>query len=299
MKNKNVISLTLLSVFFLIFANGCLKNDFDFSGPHALETLPVIDITKTSATCGGKINSDGGKPLTQSGICWSTTPNPTTSNNKIRNSNGTLGDFSSSLTGLRSGTTYYVKAYAINSIGTAYGKEVSFKTESLTPATASFNIGDTYQGGIIAYKLVNGDPGYVAGQTHGLIVAPVDQSVGMQWFNGIYNVSMITSTNFGAGMLNTNAIVTKLGAGSYAARLCDALVLDGYSDWYLPSRDELQKILLNHNIYGGFVEDPYTPYWSSSYATNLLNSAWVVNYNSTVNSTGYDNRFCVRAIRAF
>jgi len=79
------------------------------------------------ATSGGNITSDGGATITERGIVWGTSANPTTSNNKIIVS-GTTGSYSAEITGLSSNTTYYLRAYAINSVGTAYGAQVIFTT---------------------------------------------------------------------------------------------------------------------------------------------------------------------------
>ena len=92
-----------------------------------LTTLPIGNITDIAATTGGNITNDGGTPVTQRGVAWSTSPNPTTANNSTTNGSGT-GSFTSNLTGLSASTTYYVRAYATNSAGTAYGNEVSFTT---------------------------------------------------------------------------------------------------------------------------------------------------------------------------
>jgi uncharacterized protein (TIGR02145 family) len=92
-----------------------------------LTTLPIGNIAATSAQTGGIISNNGGTNITQRGVCWSTSPNPTTANAKTNNGTGT-GTFTSNLTGLIANTTYYVRAYAINSAGTAYGNALSFTT---------------------------------------------------------------------------------------------------------------------------------------------------------------------------
>jgi hypothetical protein len=160
----------------------------------------------------------------------------------------------------------------------------------------TFVLGGTYHGGIIAYFFLPGDPGYVAGQIHGLIVAPTHQSTGIQWYNGSYSITSATGTALGTGNTNTITIVASQGPGSYAAKLCYDLVLNGYSDWYLPSREELNKLYLNRTIIGGFIGNGY---WSSS--ENDLNSAWVVDFNNG-NMGAYNKNLIlwrVRAIRSF
>ena len=92
-------------------------------------TSPVTNIQQTTATSGGNVTSDGGATVTQRGICWSTSHNPTTSNSHVTSGTGT-GSFTCNMTGLTAGTTYYVRAYAINSAGTAYGSEMSFTTQA-------------------------------------------------------------------------------------------------------------------------------------------------------------------------
>jgi uncharacterized protein (TIGR02145 family) len=110
-------------------------------GLPVLTTASITSITQTTAVSGGNITSDGGAPVTVRGICWATTTGPTTTNSKTTNSTGT-GIYTSNITGLTPGTIYYVRAYATNSIGTAYGNEISFTAISvslptLTTATMS------------------------------------------------------------------------------------------------------------------------------------------------------------------
>jgi uncharacterized protein (TIGR02145 family) len=89
----------------------------------------VTNITGTTGVSGGNITNNGGSLVTQRGVCYSTSVNPTTANSTIISGSGT-GSFTSNLTGLTANTTYYVRAYAINSAGTAYGNQVSFTTTS-------------------------------------------------------------------------------------------------------------------------------------------------------------------------
>ena len=92
-------------------------------------TSQVSDITQVSAVSGGNVTDDGGSAVTERGICWSTSQNPTINNSHVANGTGT-GSFTCQMTGLTAGTKYYVRAYAKNSQGTAYGSEVSFTTQS-------------------------------------------------------------------------------------------------------------------------------------------------------------------------
>jgi hypothetical protein len=102
-----------------------------------VSTNAVSGISENAASSGGNVTVDGGQSVTARGVCWSTSPNPTIASNKTINGSG-LGNFSSSLSGLITGTTYYVRAYATNSVGTAYGNQVSFTTSAdVTPPVVS------------------------------------------------------------------------------------------------------------------------------------------------------------------
>jgi uncharacterized protein (TIGR02145 family) len=114
-------------------------NEISFATTATLPTLTtteVSSITGITATSGGNITSDGGSAITAYGVCWSTSANPTTANSKTIDGAGT-GTFTSSITGLTAGTTYYVRAYATNSEGTAYGNQQTFTTSAVTPPTAT------------------------------------------------------------------------------------------------------------------------------------------------------------------
>jgi hypothetical protein len=234
-------------------------------GGEAGATFPILTTTIASpvdgvtATSGGNITFDGGSAVTERGVCWSTTSNPTIAETKTTDGNGS-GIFESALTELIPNTTYYVRAYATNSRGTAYGNEVSF-------TSLSFSIGLSYGGGIIFYTDGTG--------LHGLISATTDQSTYLQWFNGSYIATGATGTAIGTGNTNTNTIVGVQGNyGNYAARICYNLTTMGlYDDWFLPSKDELNLMYQQKSVIGGFADIPYNSYYWSSSETDL-NNAW-------------------------
>jgi len=161
-----------------------------------------------------------------------------------------------------------------------------FAARSVTNSVA-LAIGDYYRGGIIAYIDETG--------LHGLIAATVDQSTAIYWHATNDGTTGASGTAIGTGEANTEAIVTLYGAESNAARLCYDLVLNGYSDWYLPSKDELNQLYLNKTAVFGFAS---AYYWSSTeYNTNLaLNQSFDFVYQGINDKT---NAGCARAVRAF
>jgi len=150
------------------------------------------------------------------------------------------------------------------------------------------SVGDSYQGGIVAYIDETGK--------HGLIAASVDQSAGIQWYNGSSIMTGAFGTALGTGKSNTTRIVQAQGEGGYAAKLCDDLVLNGYSDWFLPSKDELNILYQNRNAIGGFSSGYY---WSSSEGSSSY--AWHQNFDDGIQNIIYLKSYAyrVRAVRAF
>ena len=136
----NLISLSAATTYYVrAFATNSIGtaygNELSFStaaAPTLAATTTVSAITSSTATSGGSVTSTGGAALTAVGVCWSTSTNPTTANSFTNN--GTTTSFSSDMTGLAASTTYYVRAYATNSVGTSYGSELSFTTSAAVQA---------------------------------------------------------------------------------------------------------------------------------------------------------------------
>ena len=126
-----------------VFGNDIIFSTVDTT--PAVTTKAISFLTDTSAISGGNVTSDGGAVVTMRGICWDTLPNPTL--NGIHTTDGAdIGNFTTSMTGLTPGTTYYVRAYATNSVGTTYGEEISFRTPRACPdaATVTDHEGNVY-----------------------------------------------------------------------------------------------------------------------------------------------------------
>jgi uncharacterized protein (TIGR02145 family) len=242
-----------------------------------LATAAASAIGSNSALSGGNITSDGGTPVTARGVCYSQNPNPTLADAHTTDGTGT-GLFVSSLNNLTPNSLYYVRAYAINSVGTVYGNEITFTT-----LTGTFIAGQYYQGGIIFYVDGTG--------LHGLIAATENRGA-PNW--GIGTVG--TATAIGTGQANTTAIIAVINTPGIAARVCDELVLNGYSDWFLPSKDELNEMYLRKDLIGPF---PSQAYWSSSEYDGA--NVWVQNFdNGTQYNTAKPLSTCwVRPVRAF
>ncbi len=287
--NVNLISLTANTTYYVrayaINSTGtAYGNEVSFktsAGVPILSTNSVTEITINSAKTGGNITSDGGASILSKGVCYSTSPNPTTSNSVVQAGSGSSG-FNVTLSNLVGNTTYYVRAYATNSAGNSYGNEVTFKT-------SSFYIGQIYQGGIIFYLDKSG--------IHGLIAAQSNQSTGVIWGCAGKNISNCNNTAIGSGQTNTTSIVLECSTTLIAAKLCDNLTLNGYSDWYLPCLDELKAMYnnLKVNNLGNFDN---AEYWSSS---QFMDShAYAVSFsNGTQSALGKSANIFVRAIRSF
>ena len=158
----------------------------------------------------------------------------------------------------------------------------------------AIKIGEGYHGGILAYILESGDPGYDPNVVHGLIASPSNLSA--DWGCNGTDIPGAGGTAIGTGNQNTIDIVAVCTTDGIAAKLCSDLTLNGYSDWYLPSLGELNMLYLNRTAIGGFFTSDY---WSSSETNSTIALCKSFNSGGGVYNLEKYNTFYVRAIRAF
>jgi hypothetical protein len=195
---------------------------------------------------------------------------------------------------------YFIKTETDPTGGTSYSitgtSQLLSVPYALYAKTANTHyIGESYGGGIVFYIYDNGQ--------HGLIAATADLlSSEIRWGAGSGIYTLATSDGVGAGKANTAIILSLQGGGdgaTYAARICNeySVTVGGvrFSEWYLPSKHELNLLYLQKTVVGGFADDVY---WSSLEAEK--DYAWYQNFTSGIQSyTGKGNSFYVRAIRVF
>ena len=246
---ESITGLTASTVYYVrtyaTNANGTVygnETSFTTTGvTPSLTTTAASSTTISSFTTGGTISNDGGNLVTYRGVCWSTSSNPTINDNRILSGTGT-GTFTITLSNLNLATTYYVRSFATNSAGTAYGNERAITTSSLA-------VGTTYQGGKIAYIFQSGDLGYIAGEIHGFII--MEHKMGMTSVfgsDGTYYSDGGTTMAFGYGMQNTRSLAGK--SWNNFAKYIYNVSFHGYNDWYVPSYYEWNKIGPNWRYLG-------------------------------------------------
>lgn len=165
-------------------------------------------------------------------------------------------------------------------------QSASATNESLSTQTI-YHIGEKHGGGIIFYL--------DSSKQHGLIAALSDQGTNVSWYNGTYISTGALAKAIGTGLANTKKIINKQGSGTYAAKVCRNYHGGGFTDWYLPSKDELNQMYKQKSKIGGFEA---TNYWSSTESNT--NNAYDQEFGGGFKFTD-DKSFTVhvRAIRSF
>ena len=273
-------------------------------------TAPTMTITATEVSDGETSND--------ATIALTLTSSESTTNfdvNDITVTNGTLSSFTGSVTGTAYTATFTPSAEGattINVVGGAFTDLAGNNNDAATQftwtyqATSTPAVGDFYQGGVVFYLFEDGDTGYVGGETHGLIAAVQDQSSGILWHNGNLVETSASATAIGTGAANTNAIIAVQGATEidYAAGLARDYNGGGYTDWFLPSKEELSEMQTNKATINTTASENSGSdfgvrfYWSSTEENNQY--AWEMSIDSG-SVVWYDKGSSngVRAVRAF
>ncbi len=293
----NTCNITYYIRAFAINATGIAYGNQVTVGSGLVSSFDVpilVSNNGTSATINSNILTDGGCSVTQRGICWSITSNPTlvlpssTANPFVLSNGAGLGSFETTMNNLVPNTTYYVRTYATTSTGTYFSNQLTFTTG----AASGLAIGQSYGGGIIFYLDNTGQ--------HGLICGPSDIAA-KPW--GCPGPCYSLPTTFGAGAQNTTTIVSLCSQQNTAAVACDQYSINGYSDWYLPSHSELKLIWQNLYLNNVSASLSNGNYWSSSDlgADGGCGRAWSYNFSCACVNFWYGKETPIpsRPIRSF
>ncbi len=241
-------------------------------------TNPVTNITRGTAEINFQIIGNNVNTVSF-GISYGTSPNPTTPTSvTLTNITGSFNEYRS-ITFLIANTTYYVRAFIVvapcNTI--IYGNEISFTTSG---NSAPHVIGENFGGGVVFWVNSAGN--------HGLVASTTSQGMA-EW--GCQGISIPTSGNLGTGQSNTNAIIAGCTTPGIAARICNDLILNGYNDWYLPSKDEL----IEYRNSGFFPQESFILSSTESYT----NGVYIVQWNGFESTPPKNIPLSVQAIRSF
>jgi uncharacterized protein (TIGR02145 family) len=258
-----------------VYSNNAVGNSLTYSNEITLSTTAinqptltttaVSSITTVTAISGGTISSDGGASISARGVCWSTSANPTIALSTKTNDGSGAGLFISSISGLTANTTYYVRAFATNSQGTAYGNELSFVTQNI-----NINPLPTVTIGLQIWQSTNLD---VTTYRDGTPIPQVTDPTA--WVNLItgawcyYNNDPVNGTIYGK-LYNWYAV-----AGIHDTDPNTPNKILAPTGWHVPSSAEwanLTTFLGGDNLSGGKMKSTGTSLWQSP-NTNATNSS--------------------------
>ena len=305
-------------------------------GEYVAETnIPVVvtssisQITETTAVAGGNVTSDGGASVTERGVVYSTNPNPVITNlsNTIRPCGSGTGEFTYNITDLQPNTTYYLRAYAKNDAGTAYGEEVNFTTEDIAisePTGIENGYGYVDLGLSVKWAIMNvgasKPEGYGDCFAWGEVTAKTtyDWST-YKWCNGSYD----NLTRY-----NNSSVYGTVDNKTQLAFSDDAAFKNWGGSWRMPTDAEWTELreqctwiwTTESGVYGYKVisktnsnsiflsaagyyydsslfsaNDGY--YWSSSLSTDYPGYAWGVSFSSSNVNRRSSNRYCGQSVR--
>jgi hypothetical protein len=264
---KKISPAILLSMGILI--QGCEKSiELPKCG-----TQKVLMVGATAATVEAYIEFDGNAETVESGVCIAQHSNPTLNDVVYKNKNSSIEPFQLVIQDLKPMTTYYARAYARNSEGLSYGKAILFRT-------GDKEIGEEFQGGNVFYILQPGDLGFDSAICHGLICTSTDKITELAFSitPGNYGAN---SSEIGYGQDNTYNIFSNGGVNAPGPAYCYLLIHNSYNDWFLPSIDELRKLMEANMSYISKVSQWYY-YMSSTEVDNSYFACGRIQY-----ATGY------------
>ena len=249
---KKVSLIFTITVF--LFALGCNKKKS--SQLPTVTSTSVSDITSSGAKSGGNVTNDGGSTVSSKGICWGTSPNPTITDNKTIEGSST-GSFVSTITGLQANTTYYVRAYATNDAGTAYGSDISFTTLNTTSGGGTGTVtdidGNTYNTVTIGTQVWMAENLKTTKYCNGDLIPKVDDPyewsilTSHAWVH--YNTDAQMGEKYGK-LYNSYAVVD-------SRNICPC-------GWHVPSDGEwtlLTDYLGGESVAGGKMKSTGTQHW--------------------------------------
>lgn len=257
---------------------------FDLAGVPVVASLSVSNISISGATLNGVV--DANALTTEVTFEYGTTTSYGNSITAVQSPifGSTNINVSANISSLELLTTYHFRLKAVNALGTTFSEDFSFPYVYL---------GASFGGGKIFYIDESG--------IHGLIATLSNQSNSVVWGCSYICIDGADGTAVGTGFQNTIDIENGCTTSGIAADICANLIQGGFSDWFLPSKDELNLLYNNRAYVGGFIS-PNLLFWSSSEEYNGGNCN-TANYQSFANGTQSTNdrnsALCVRAIRIF
>ena len=289
-----LLLLTLIALFVSQSATAVTMRSITISSATPTPTLTFATPTSASVAVSGTLTNAATSTLSGGSYGAITYSSATTSHATVNSTTGVV-------TGVAAGTSVITATQAAVTGVNAQATQ----TYTVTVTAHIIVIGDSYGGGKVAYILASGDTGYVAGEVHGLIAATEDQNGGntIIWAVTAYQGTSVpgTSTAIGTGSANTDKIIaqhnfTHVDRSTYAAGVARAYQGGNFTDWYLPSKDELEKLYLNKVAVKNFFS--VGAYWSSS--EDGASIAWGQYFsNGDQNRTSKNTVSRVRAVRAF
>lgn len=283
--NKYIVGFLLLGVL-LIY--GCTKDIWEGKdgvpkNPNLPYVISFVDSTSDSTITVTVAVRNNYKSILKQGICWSTSSNPTIGNGNViygplidtvlvydtvagiltpKDSTFSATTFSITIKGLSPKTTYYIEAFANNAIDSS---GLSYDPHQLTITTlpaSPYRFGQYYAGGYVFYiDTTTGLHGLVCDTTD--LMDTTSPTIPWSIVNNYPSSAIVSNTDIGAGYSNTDTILKYFDSLPNSASICKAYNGGGYTDWYMPSKDELNMMFLNLAArgYGNF---SLTNYWSSS-----------------------------------